>query len=236
MIHIHGTPFSGPKACARTFFKDRYALIPFKRPEDMQLAKDVCKGFVIDNSAFSYWTSGGELDYDRYVAFVEKHQHPKLLWSVIPDIIGGSEEDNDKYLNRWPPHLNGIPVYHMHHPVDRLVRMARTYPTIGIGAYTSGRPNSKLWWARINVIMEAICVNGIPLCNLHGFRLMNPAIFTRIPLVSADSTSVVRNSNQVKRFGMYVPLTAAKRSNTIAEIIENSDSPLVWRKENPGTV
>lgn len=234
MYHIHGTPFSGPRKCADEFFKDRYVLIPFKEPENMEAVKKHSKNFVIDNSAFTFWRQGGELDYDKYVAFVEKHQHPKLLWSIIPDIIGGSDQQNDEYIQRWPKHLKGVPVYHMHSDISRLKRLINQWEWVAIGS--SGiyaQPGSDKWWDRMAQIMDAICdEHGNPPCKLHGLRMLNPEIFTQLPLASADSTNVVRNCNTIKHFGRYVPITAAKRAIVIAERIELYQSAPVWVRSN----
>lgn len=232
MIHIHGTPFSGPRECAKIFFKDRYALIPFKRPENMEAVKQVSKAFVIDNSAFSYWRTGETMDYEKYLLFVEKHQHEKLLWSIIPDVIDGTDEENDKYIEMWPTNFKGVPVYHLHEPIERLIRLADKFECVAIGSSGAwANPNSDKWWLRIKTIFDTICdSNGKPPCKLHGLRMLNPDIFTKIPLDSADSTNVVRNCNTLGNFGRYIPITAAKRAIVIAEIIEKENSPLTWKR------
>ena len=77
--------------------------------------------------------------------------------------------------------------------------------------------------------MNAICDgHGRPAARLHGLRMLDPAIFTKLPLASADSTNAAVNSGSLDRFGMYLPPTAAQRSAVIAERIESHNSAPRW--------
>ena len=57
--------------------------------------------------------------------------------------------------------------------------------------------------------------------------MMNPAIFHRMPLSSADSTNAARNES-VRRFGQYPPPTSGQRSSVIANRIESHNSAAIW--------
>jgi hypothetical protein len=70
--------------------------------------------------------------------------------------------------------------------------------------------------------------DGRPICRLHGLRMLDPDIFRRLPLASADSTNAVRNSNLQARYGMYVHPTAAARMAIIADRIEAHNSAPAW--------
>jgi len=77
--------------------------------------------------------------------------------------------------------------------------------------------------------MDAICdEEGQPACRLHGLRMLNPEIFQRLPLASADSTNATVNGGSIKRFGMYTPPTAGQRAEVIAERIEAHNSASLW--------
>ena len=69
---------------------------------------------------------------------------------------------------------------------------------------------------------------GRPKARLHGLRMLNPDIFTRIPLTSADSTNVAVNSGSINRFGYYVPPTRSLRAAVIADRIELLNSCSAW--------
>jgi hypothetical protein len=72
--------------------------------------------------------------------------------------------------------------------------------------------------------------DGRPLCKLHGLRMLNPDIFTRIPFSSADSCNAAINAGSTKRFGMYMPPTAQQRADVIASRIEASNSAAIWQR------
>lgn len=145
-------------------------------------------------------------------------------------MIDGDEDANDLLLEQWPVHLPGVPVWHLHESLDRLVRLASSWRTVAFGS--SGQwssPGTAPWWARMSTAMEAICdEHGRPRCRLHGLRMLDPAIFSRLPFASADSTNAAVNGGSAGRFGMYVPPTAGQRAQVIADRIESHNSAAVW--------
>lgn len=233
MIHYHGTPVGGSRQDVARFLQGRHALVPFFRKDDLGIVAEACKTFIFDNSAFSVWKRGGQLDVPGYINWVYAwNRHPGFMWALIPDVIDGDEDSNDRLLEDWPKELrqHGVPVYHLHESLDRLVRLCQEYPTVALGS--SGQwatPGTSDWWSRMSEIMEAIVdKEGRPPCKLHGLRMLNPKVFGKLPLASADSTNAAMNQSAVKRFGMYVPPTAAQRAAVIAERIEAYNSVAVW--------
>lgn len=233
MIHYHGTPTGGPRQDTARFLRGRHALVPFFRQDDMGAVAEVCASFVFDNSAFSVWKSGGVLDVPGYIGWCETwSRHPGLDWCLIPDSIEGDAADNDALIREWPQHLRvkGVPVWHMHEPVQRLADLCREWPTVALGS--SGQwatPGTASWWDRMGLAMRAACdEQGRPLARLHGLRMLNPAVFTRLPLASADSTNAAVNSGSLDRFGMYLPATAYQRAAVIADRIEAHNSAAAW--------
>lgn len=235
MLKIHGTPIGGRRSDAEHVLRDRYALVSYERPDQLAIVLDVCRGFVLDNGAYTKWRQGHDEypDYDGYVAWVEQlQQHPRFLWAIIPDHIAGTEAQNDAYLARWPRHLRGIPVYHMHHRLERLRNLAQQYPTVALGGGIGYEVlKSPAWWQRIEQMMDVVTDDaGRPICELHGLRMLDPRVFTRLPLSSGDSCNVARNSGQVKRFAAYPGTTRGQRAALIAERIEAQDAPAAWRR------
>lgn len=237
MIHYHGTPCGATREDVARFLKGRHALISFYRPEDIPTAAEVCQSFCIDNGAFSAWKAGGEItDWEPYYRFVEKwSRHPGFDWFIIPDVIDGTEEENEELIYQMMTnydfdHNLGVPVWHLHESIERLAFMAETYPRICIGS--SGKfsqVGTVDWWSRIRLAMNEICDNeGRPKTKIHGLRMLNPAVFTKLPLASADSTNAVRNSSSYRRFGQYQPPNASTRMSIIAERIESHQSSAVW--------
>lgn len=188
---------------------------------------EACQSFVLDNGAFTVWKQGGQLDVTGYMQWVlEWHRHPGFDWALIPDVIEGTEKENDDLVKAWPKALPGVPVWHMHESIARLQWLARQYRVVALGS--SGQYASvgtKDWWQRMAEALKAICDDkGRPMCKLHGLRMLDPDVFTRLPLSSADSTNAAVNSGSLSRFGMYLPPTAAQRAAVIAERIEMHNS------------
>lgn len=235
MIHYHGTPIGGSRQDAARFLAGRHALVPFPRQDDIGIVAEVCQSFVFDNGAFTVWRQGGQLDVDGYVAWVEQwHRHPGFDWALIPDVIEGSEAENDRLIADWPPHLAGVPVWHLHESLERLDVLARAWRTVAFGS--SGQwasPGTDAWWKRISAAMATICDDrGRPRCKLHGLRMLDPAIFSRLPFASADSTNAAVNGGSISRFGMYTPPTAGQRAAVIADRIEAHNSAAIWRPDD----
>lgn len=205
-------------------------MVPFPRPDDIGLAASLCASFVIDNGAYTIWKRGGAVDCPAYVEFVEAWcRHPAFDWALIPDVIEGDEAENDALLAGWPQDIRGVPVWHFHESIERLVELADHWDTVALGS--SGdwpTPGTSGWWSRVGEAMGAICSDdGKPACRLHGLRMMSADIFTRLPLSSADSTNVVRNCCS-DRFGTYTPPTRSARAAVIADRIEYQQSAPLW--------
>lgn len=231
MIHYHGTPIGGSRQDAARFLMGRHALVPFPRQDDIGIVAEVCQSFCLDNGAFTVWKQGGQLDVPGYVQWAyEWSRHPGFDFALIPDVIDGTEEENNALLNAWPKGLPGAPVWHMHETLSRLQYLARHYRVVALGS--SGEfasVGTERWWDRMALAMKAICDDkGRPLCKLHGLRMLDPAVFSKLPLSSADSTNAAVNGGSLDRFGMYVPPTAAQRAAVIAERIEAHNSAPVW--------
>lgn len=234
MTPYHGTPCGGPRQDAARFLRGRQALVPFPRADDLGIVADVCKSFVFDNGAFSAWTKGLPMDVPGYVAWCnEWHRHPGFDWALIPDVIDGDEAANDALVAKWPRHIRGVPVWHMHESIERLVRLCLEWPTVALGSSGQWRsPGTAAWWQRMAAAMNAICdEHGRPSCRLHGLRMLDPAIFQRLPLTSADSTNAAVNAGSLDRFGMYLPPTSAQRAAVIAERIEAHNSSAIWNRQ-----
>lgn len=235
MIHYHGTPVGGSRVDVTRFLAGRHALIPFARPDDAGAVMDVCQSFVLDNSAFSLWRAGGgDVDVHAYRTWVNGFSgHPGLDWCLIPDKIDGSEEDNVELVTVWlraGSRVKGVPVWHMHESLGWLEWLVRNFQTVALGS--SGQwsmPGTSAWWQRMAEAMAVACDDaGRPRARLHGLRMLDPEIFQRLPLASADSTNAAVNGGSIARFGSYVPPTAAQRADVIASRIEAANSAPRW--------
>lgn len=231
MIHYHGTPCGGTRENAARFMRGRHILIPFLRPEDLATAADVCQSMIFDNSAWTAEQQGISIDFPKYIDFCYGwYQHPAFDWAIIPDVIGGTEEENDALIESWPRDIPGAPVWHLHESLERLASLCANWRHVCLGSSGQwGTPGTSAWWGRMSEAMGAICnPEGRPPCRLHGLRMLSPTIFTRLPLASADSTNAVRNGCSIGRFGSYPAPSLGGRMNTIADRIEAHQSAARW--------
>lgn len=235
MIHYHGTPISGSADNTCRFLVGRHALVPFKRQDDLARVAEFCQSFVLDNSAFSYWRSGeGDVDVPSYHDWVSSLAgHPGLDWCLIPDKIDGSEEQNRELVSLWLRigcRVESVPVWHLHESLEWLEWLVDNFRTVALGS--SGQwasPGTFSWWQRMAEAMDVACdTKGKPKCRLHGLRMLDPAIFSYLPLASADSTNAAVNCGAVARFGSYVPVSSAQRAAVIADRIEQHNSAAYW--------
>lgn len=235
MIHYHGTPVSGPAGFVGNFLRGRHALVSYAYPRDLASALDNCQSVVLDNGAFTHWRSGkGEVNVVAYHAWVESVAgHPALDWCLIPDSIDGGQARNVAMLSEWQElgsRVEGVPVYHLDESLDWLDYLVSNFRTVALGS--SGEwssPGTPAWWDRIAQIMEVACDDaGRPRCRLHGLRMLDPEVFTRMPLASADSCNASVNAGSVSRFGMYPAPDAWQRAADIAARIEAHNSAPVW--------
>lgn len=232
MIHFHGTPCGATREDVARFLSGRHAFVPWLRCEDIGTAAEVCQSFAVDCSAYTAWKSGEPItDWSGYYAWVDQwRRHPGFDFAIIPDVIDGTAADNDALLTEWPWEDFGVPVWHLHESRERLRTLCEVFPRVALGS--SGKwatPGTSSWWNRMADVMEAACdSDGRPRAKLHGLRMLDPAIFHRLPLASADSTNAVRNSSGYKRFGMYCPPNASTRMEIIAQRIEAHQSAALW--------
>lgn len=227
MIHYHGGPIT-PETCALRCWRGRHAFVSWAHPEQIELAASVCQSFALDNGAFSLWRSEIRVDWPAYYEWAGRWlAHPACDFAVIPDVIGGTEEANDALLDEWPHGDRGVPVWHLDETIDRLARLAERWPRIALGSaaqYDVSRPQACL--NRLYDALTVISDDGVPRVKLHGLRMLNPAIVTKVPLASADSTNVARNIGiDQKWIGGYAPATKETRVDVLVERIEQHQPP-----------
>lgn len=223
MIHYHGADMH-PDDMAGRFFANRHILVSFAYPRQLPLVADVSSSFVLDNGAYTHWSKGGSVDVKKYAAWVSDwSDHPAFDWCLIPDVIDGDEDDNDILLRNWSlPNSISVPVWHYHESMERLERLSNEYPRIALGSSGEYKPAVGHWWGRTREAFDHIA----PTTKVHGLRMLNPKIFTQIPLASADSSNVARNIGEGRWAETgYTPATKLGRAQVLADRIEAYQSP-----------
>lgn len=235
VIHYHGMPLSGSMQQVGRFLTSRHAFVSFASPSCLPLVAECCQSFALDNGAFSAWKRGHVPDWEAYREWVrEWSRHPGFDFAVIPDVIDGTERDNDALVLQWAQSdlsRCGVPVWHFHESIDRLADLCGAWPRVALGS--SGEwpnPGTESWWDRVAKFMPRITDgDGRPWAKLHGLRMLNPDIFTRLPLASADSTNAAINSGYTEtRWGRYTPPENWQRAEVIAHRIEQHNAAPRW--------
>lgn len=234
MIHYHGGPIT-PDTCAIKAWAGRHAFISYAAPRQVGLAAEYCQSFALDNGAFSFWKNGTQTNWDGFYNWVDEwRHHPGFDFAVIPDVIDGTEEENDELIKAWPFKIyTGAPVWHINESIKRLRWLASIFPRVCIGS--SGEfdvTRREAFLQRAHQAISAI-VNerGQPTCKLHGLRMLNPEIFSKLPLSSADSTNVALSIGMDNDWrGQYAPKSKETRTSILVERIESTNSAPVLNK------
>lgn len=233
MIHYHGLPIT-PMTAAEVAVRAGHAFVSFAHPQQMGLAVAACQSFAVDCGAFSAWRKGQPVtDWGEYYAFAEAaKRQPSCDFAVIPDVIDGTEGENDDLVADWPlPKWFGAPVWHLHESFHRLERLAERFPRVCLGSSGEyAQIGSARWWRRMHEAMRVICTDdGAPLCRLHGLRMLDPRVFTRFPFASADSTNIGRNIGIDQAWeGPYAPPTKESRTQLMRARVESQNAPATY--------
>jgi hypothetical protein len=245
MIHYHGTRLSGDRLTTIRALSGKHAMISYADTADLEIIAEVCQTFCFDNGAFTTWKQGKEFDMEGYAAWVEQWiRHPAFDFYVIPDVIDGTPEEGMRLIAKWrgmTDHnmlTHGAPVWHMHEPLEVLARFCQAYQRVCLGS--SGEyaavGNDK-WWGRMAEAMTVACdEQGRPKAKLHGLRMLDPTVFSHLPLSSADSTNVARNIGIDQAWkGTYTPKSREARAMILMERIEAHCSASRWNGDSAGT-
>jgi hypothetical protein len=235
VIHYHGLPIT-PESCAAKVAIGGHVFLSFAHRGQEAVATTMAQSFAVDNGAFSAWMSGNPItDWSEYWEWAEgMTKVPGCDFIVTPDVIDGSEADNDQLIWESQLHLPEwclAPVWHLHERLQRLEELAMDNIRICFGS--SGQyadVGSVAWHARMAEAMRVICdEHGRPLVKLHGLRMLDPRVFCKYPFASADSTNIGRNIgiDQAWR-GTYQPATKETRAMVMRERIESVNAPITW--------
>jgi hypothetical protein len=169
----------------------RHFCISFAHPRDLTTCLQIGQSVMMDNGAFSAFTKGIPFDEAGYYAWLEPvlgHPH----WAVIPDVIGGDEEQQRLMVKRWPFKKLGLPVWHLALSIDYLLELCDQWPRVCFGSsaeyWNVGSPK---WCGRMDEAFNALAKRYAKLPWIHGLRMLGQT--DRWPLASADSTNVAQN-------------------------------------------
>ncbi len=194
MIHYHGTPITPRERLYE--LAGRHFCVSAAEPRDVKVCHQIGQSVMVDNGAFSFWTRGAIPEWDGVYDWMEPWLDYPTTWAVIPDVIDGSEEDNDRLLVEWFQRRlpKGAPVWHLHESFERLRRLAHGYERVCFGSSGAYRdPGTDQWHRRVSEAFDVIADERGRVPWVHMLRAMNQAAGSHYPFASADSTNAARN-------------------------------------------
>jgi len=228
MIHYHGGPLACPNEQVARILHGKHACVSYAVRSQLPIVQEFCQSWMLDNGAYSFWNSGKSVNWEKYYQFIEDLKDPSLDFWIIPDVIGGTEQQNNDLIRNCPLR-GGTPVWHFDESLEKLSWLAEEFPRICIGTTEGLNPNTEKYWERMNQAMDCLCVDGKISIKVHGLRCLNPEIFTKVPLASADSTMVARNMTIPKWESVaFKPNSLITRAVVLMDRIESFNAPKTW--------
>lgn len=216
MIHYHGTPLS-PLSALYTM-AGKHFCISYHRPDDLKVCMQIGQGNMLDNGAFSMFTKGIKVDWNKFYNWVEPNLgHPH--WAIVPDKIDGDAEENLILAKEWPHRKDcAAPVWHLHEPIDQIFKLL----DLGFGKLCFGssgeywQVGSEKWESRINEAFNALSKNG-PIPWIHMMRGLSLG-GKQWPFASADSCNVALHHAENNTTAEY-----------LARQIDATQCPIFWK-------
>lgn len=196
-IHYHGTPITPRNVlfdCAGLNF-----CVSYSDPRDLEICHQIGQSVMIDNGAFLYWKRGQVQSWTPFYKWVRPWLDFHTTWAVIPDVIDGTEEENDALIQEWCSTvgvmgMKAAPVWHIHESLDRLDYLIAGWPRICFGSSGEfAQLNTPRWNNRMNEVFNHICRGrGHTPSWIHMLRGMSLS-GSDYPFASLDSTDVAQN-------------------------------------------
>jgi hypothetical protein len=194
MIHYHGTPIT-PRAQLLNM-GGKHFCVSFATPRDLKTCLEIGQSVMFDNGAFSAYTKGKAIDINKYYEWLEPMLKPPH-WAVMPDVIGGSLEDQHRLLSQWPRETLGYDncasVFHLNMPLKHLYFLCNAHEKVCIGsAGEYWQVGSDSWCKRMDEVFNFLVQKFHIMPWIHGLRMLSQ-MDKGYPLASADSTNVAQN-------------------------------------------
>lgn len=193
-LHYHGTPITPINALYE--LAGRCFCVSFAAPQDVRRCHEIGQSVMLDNGAYNAWTKGTATNWPAYYAWADEWLDYPETWAVIPDVIDGTEEQQDELIREWPYGDKGAPVWHMNENIDRLIRLVESWPLVCMGSTKQyAIVLSEPWERRMDEAWNAIAKRHHRTPKIHMLRGL-AACGKRWPFARADSTDIGRNHNR----------------------------------------
>jgi len=226
-IHYHGLPIT-PNEVLLRLAGCRFC-VSHADPRQVKMAHEIGQAVMLDNGAFSLWKAGRAVDWPGFYSWADEWLDYPTTWAVIPDVISGTDEENDALVAEWPFAERGAPVWHLHEPIDRLLRLADSFPRVCFGSSGEyAEVGTWEWHQRTSEAFNELAKRHARLPWVHMLRGMALA-GGPYPFASLDSTNIARN-----HAGNNTRAAPPKDARRMADIIDGRQCPGRWaRREIP---
>lgn len=160
-------------------------LVPFSAPpKNLYRAADAFPDVFLDSGAFTAFTTGREIDFDRYCDFIQTRE-----WSAYAslDVIGNAQQtmrNADAMIERG---LSPVVAFHYGSDYAVLDEMCRQFDRIALGGLVPIRMRRRELTRHLDRCFH-IAGNHWPI-RIHGFGMQQPWAMERWPFHSTDATS-----------------------------------------------
>ncbi len=225
-VHYHGSPMwgnvdigEGKKIwCGEVLYKNSCALISFAHWRYRQDKKIIplARSLIFDCGAFTFYMAGIKTDdvfWAKYYACVLAYLS-RIDWFIIPDVIGGSEQENDRLIDNVPVSIKhkGVPVWHSDESLERLGRLCKQFDRVCIGLIKPHKPaTSKIATQILKNVFTYLYIENDYKTKIHGLAMLDGRVLGSFPFDSADSSFVATN---VPKTDMQIPEIKCKLART----------------------
>lgn len=191
-IHYHGTPITPAPELVK--LSGRHFCVSHWEPRQVEAAHRLGQTVMLDNGAFSAWRSGKPIaDWRPYLEWADRWLDYPTTWAVIPDVVEGTEGEQDALIEQWPHGARGVPVWHLHESFDRLLRLLDGHSRVCMGSSADYKDVlSPAWVRRMDAAWRKIDARHRRTPWVHMLRGMQ-LVRHRWPFASVDSTDIARN-------------------------------------------
>jgi hypothetical protein len=191
-IHYHGTPITPQRELLG--MAGGHFCVSHWEPRQVEVCHGIGQSVMLDNGAFSAWKAGKQiLDWMPYFAWTDEWLDYRTTWAVIPDVVQGTEEEQERLIVEWPHGERGAPVWHLHESIDRLLQLADEWPRVCMGSSEEFKDVlSPIWERRMDAAWRELSKRHARTPWIHMLRGMQ-LVRHRWPFASVDSTSIARN-------------------------------------------
>ena len=210
-VHYHGGPAWGyvdigatnKVWCGDVLYRDSCALVSYARPEQIRKIAALCRSLVLDNGAFTFYMRGVKADkahWSGYYALLLAW-FSRICWFIIPDVIGGTEEENDALIAQVPTMFisKGVPVWHSNESLERLERLCSQFERVAIGLIKEHKPaTSNKATQVLDMVFDFVYVQKQFKTKLHGLAMLDGRVIGKYPFATADSSFVATNVPKTK--------------------------------------